>query len=371
MKTPTHYQILGVGDAASTEEIRAAYRRIAQVLHPDRSGDHDLAAARFAPVTEAYAVLSDLDTRLAYDRELERARSGDAGVAARVGRLVGTAVAALRRPRPPLRERPAADVHHDVAVDFVLAVSGGSLQVSLELPTVCEACAGRGGAPDPPGRPCHVCTGEGEVVPDLGRSSGPAVRCPLCRGRGHLYPRLCGTCRGAGLDVALRDIEVAVPARTRSGSRLRLGGLGTPHVSGGPAGDLVLTLNVGRHPLLRLQGDDLHVDVPVTPREAAEGVSIRVPTLEGRASIDVPAGAWRGRMLRLRERGAPRRDGSRGDFFAHIHVEPPSLLSKTHRELLVALDELEPEQTYPARERYRRRLERHGATAEQDPEPRG
>jgi curved DNA-binding protein len=279
------YEVLGVERDASADEIRRAYRRLARRLHPDVNKDEG-AEERFKEVSQAYDVLSDPEKREHFDR------SG-----------VDWRQAGARASDPGFGGFAAQAGFGDVRFDFG----------EDDLGDVLEGLFGRGGG---------------------GRRGGFAAR-----GADHeamLELSLEDAARGGRRSLSLGDgrtLEVDIPAGVRDGGRIRLAGQGGQGAGGGPPGDLLLRVRIRPHPRLRLEGRDLHVDVPVAPWEAALGAEVDVPTLDGTTRVRVPAGSSSGRRLRLRGQGFPGPRGGRGDLYANVKIVMPKRLSDREREL--------------------------------------
>ena len=292
-----YYEVLGVTRDASADEIRRAYRKLARQYHPDINHEGD-AEDRFKEVGEAYEVLSDPEKRQRYDRLGDQQRAGADGP--------------------------------DVA-DFedLFGGAGFGSDVRVEF--------GEGGYSD-------------FFERWFGQGAGAADGGPL-RGRDReavldlsLEESLEGGRRRLSLDGE-GSFEVEIPAGVREGQRIRIAGKGAAGRGGGPAGDLYLLVHLRPHPRFRREGDDLQVDLRVTPSEAALGATVPVPTLSGTAQVRVPAGSSSGRRLRLRGRGLPARDGGRGNLYATVQVAVPKELSDEERDLfekLAAVSEFDP-----------------------------
>jgi curved DNA-binding protein len=292
-----YYETLGVPRDASNEDIRRAYRRLAREYHPDVNKDPG-AEDRFKEVSEAHAVLSDPEKRAQYDRLGPNWRAGQdtadtSGFGGfRTGRGGG------------------GGGFDDVRVEFG---EGGFSDFFEDL----FGARGRGGAGGAGGR-------------GRGRFS--------MRGSDHeaeLELSLEEAARGGRRAVTFadgREYEVNIPPGVRDGQRIRLAGEGGEGTGGGPSGDLYLRVRIRPHPRFRLEGDDLHTDVPVTPWEAALGATVEVRTLDGRAQVKVPAGSSCGRRLRLRGEGMPRPRGGNGDLYAEVRIMVPRTLTDAERE---------------------------------------
>jgi molecular chaperone DnaJ len=161
--------------------------------------------------------------------------------------------------------------------------------------------------------------------------------CRDCRGRGLIVDDPCPVCHGSGRGVSTRTIQARIPAGVRDGQRIRLRGKGAPGEHGGPAGDLYVLVHVAAHPLFGRRADNLTVRVPVRFDEAALGADIKVPTLGGApVTVKIPPGTPNGRTLRVKGRGAPRRDGTRGDLLVTVEVETPRELTDEARAAVEA-----------------------------------
>ena len=348
------YEVLGVARNASEDEIRRAYRKLARKHHPDVNPDDPEAEARFKEVSAAYEVLSDPEKRKLYDEfghdaekigydpdkaaeyrawkeRYERARAGGAGgfggfggfggggatggfdfdLEDLFGGMAGAAGAGRRS-----AARRGADVETELTVDFLEAARGGERRIALQKPVACEACSGQGVRP---GSSCSACGGTGRQRV----ARGPLrmqVACPSCGGRGG---EPCPSCGGSGVQSGRTELTVKIPAGIEDGQKLRLKGQGAPGPGGGPPGDLYVVVRVRPHPLFRREGDDIHLDVPVTVREAMFGAEVEVPTLSGTVKLKVPRGSQSGRKLRLKGKGIHRKGRPAGDLYVHLQVRVP------------------------------------------------
>jgi curved DNA-binding protein len=292
-----YYEVLGVARDASADDIRRAYRKLARQYHPDINHEEG-AEERFKEVGEAYEVLSDPEKRERYDR--------------------------LGDPRSAGAEGP------DMAGFEDLFGRGGFGQdVRVEF--------GEGGFSDF----FESLFGEGRARPDGGPLRGRDREAILDLS---LEEALAGGRRRLSLDDD-ESFEVNIPAGVREGQRIRIAGKGAAGRGGGPAGDLYLLVHLRPHRRFRREGDDLQVDLRVTPWEAALGATVPVPTLTGDARVKVPAGSSSGRRLRLRGRGLPTRDGERGNLYATVQIAVPKELSDEQRDLfekLAAASDFDP-----------------------------
>lgn len=285
------YEVLGVKRDASDAEIKKAYRRLAKNLHPDVRPDDAKLAERFKEVSAAYKLLSDKETRRRYD-------AGEIG--------------------PDGQERP----------HFRYEYAGGSGGPG--------ASGGFGGF-DPRdagfgARGFSFNLGGGGGADDLfselfgsgrRRPSGPVRGADV---RYALTIDFLDAVRGATKRIALsagKTLKVDVPAGIADGQQIRLRGQGEPGPNGGPAGDALIEIAVSPHPSFRREGDDIHLELPVSLPEAVLGAKVEVPTIDGPVSVTVPKNASSGRTLRLKGRGVKRRGGDRGDQLVKLRIALP------------------------------------------------
>ncbi|MCZ7377563.1 molecular chaperone DnaJ [Micromonospora sp. WMMC250] len=367
------YAVLGVDKAASADDIKKAYRKLARESHPDHNPGDAKAEERFKAASEAYNVLSDTGRRREYDemRSLfgsgafrRNARGGGqpGGMPFDVSDMFGGAGGGDRRfggagfqdlfssifsggqaggqaaPRGPARGR---DVETEVALDFGDAVRGVTLPLTLRAPGVCDTCHGNGAKPGTQPRTCPVCHGAGVTTRDQGAFSF-SEPCRNCQGVGTVVEEKCPECHGTGGVTKTRTMNVRFPAGVADGQRIRLAGRGEPGERGGPAGDLFVHVKVRPDELFGRTGDDLTLSVPVTFAEAVLGTDLRVPTLDGAVTLRVPPGTPSGRVLRARGKGVVRRDGQAGDLLVTLDVVVPARLSDEARAALEAFAEQSP-----------------------------
>jgi molecular chaperone DnaJ len=355
-----YYQALGVSDDASADDIKKAYRKLARENHPDANPDDPSAEQRFKDVGEAYAVLSDPSKRREYD-ELRRlgaagfvggnggARGGDpfaGGFAGGdlgdlLGQMFGQGGAARAGARAPRRARRGRDLRAEVHLSFEDALAGVRTTLRITGDGACDTCHGSGAAPGTSPVRCETCSGRGQVTVDQGPFSF-AQPCATCGGRGQRIETPCSTCTGSGRVVKPRQLTVKVPAGVKDGAVIRVAGRGGPGSDGGPAGDVLVTVQVEKHPLFGRRGDDVTIEVPITYAEAALGTKLRVPTPSGGTrTIKIPAGTTSGRTFRVRGEGAPKRGNGTGDLRVTVRIEVPSRPTREQKRLLEQLAELD------------------------------
>ena len=401
-----YYGTLGVKKAATADEIRKAFRKLARKYHPDVNPGDKKAEEKFKEISEANDVLSDEKKRKVYDQfgfysdnidaaaaeAAARGGYGPGGGFPGGGRAAGGRGGAQEVPfdfggfdfsgfqgggggRAAQQEQaggggfggfrdifsgmfnggktaqqrgpqPGTDLEYQVSVDFWTLIRGGVTRLEITRQEVCKTCKGtgaKGGVVE-----CPECHGTGQVTQMGGRMKFN-IQCPKCGGSGKVQSP-CPTCDGAGVVTRVEPLEFRIKPGTRDGQRIRLAGKGNAGTDGGAAGDLYLVIKGGTNPVFTRTGDDIHVTVPVTMAEAALGAKIDVPTIDtheggGRTQLKIPPGVQTGQKLRLREKGVPSasREGVRGDQIVEVKVVVPKVQDERSKEILRELAKLNPE----------------------------
>jgi len=359
-----YYAVLGVSKSSSAAEIKKAYRKLARRFHPDANKGDPGSEERFKEISAAYDVLSDATRRKEYDEaralfgaggfrvpgagaggnvhfDVGDLFGGSGGGGGGLGDLLGGLFGgAGRRTGGPRR---GLDIESEVTLAFRDAVEGVTVPLRLASPHPCGTCHGTGAQPGSTPRVCPRCEGTGSVARGQGGFAF-AEPCRECRGRGLLIDNPCPTCRGSGVTTRERTLRVRIPAGVADGQRIRLKGKGEPGERGGPGGDLVVLVHVRPHQVFGRSADHLTLSLPVTFPEAALGASVKVPTLDGSpVTVKIAPGTANGRTLRVRGRGVPRKDGTRGDLLVTVEVAVPGELTQAGREALSAFATAQPD----------------------------
>jgi molecular chaperone DnaJ len=353
-----YYEILGLAKTATEDEIKKAYRKLAMKHHPDRNQGEGAKKAeeQFKEAKEAYEMLSDLQKRAAYDQYGHAGvdpnmagrggpgAEGFGGFAEAFGDIFGDifggagAGGAGRRGAGGQQVYRGSDLSYAMEITLEEAARGKETQIRIPSWDSCETCSGTGAKPGTTAKSCGSCNGSGTVHMRQGFFSIQQT-CPHCHGSGKIIPDPCTACNGQGKVKKSKTLEVKIPAGINEGMRIRSAGNGEPGVNGGPAGDLYIEIRIKQHDIFERDGDDLHCTMPVAITTAALGGSIEVPTLGGKAEIELPEGTQHGKTFRLRGKGIKGvRSSYPGDLYCHISLETPVKLTEYQRKLLKDLD---------------------------------
>jgi len=352
MSKRDYYEVLGVSRGSSDEEIKKAYRKLAVKYHPDKNpGDH-AAEEKFKELGEAYEALSDPQRRSAYDQyghaafdPRQRAGRGGPGgggfhdpfdIFREVfgGGAGGSIFENIFGQQDPSGPQRGDDLRYNLEITLEEAALGCEKEITVTKLDKCEECDGSGAEAGSKMKTCTTCGGRGQVLTSRGIFS-IAQTCPHCKGQGRLLEKPCKTCHGEGKRQRTSKIKLRIPAGVEGGSRLRSQGNGEAGFRGGPSGDLYVFLNVKHHEIFARDGDDLLCEVPISFVQAALGAEIEVPTLEGKATIKIPAGTQPGTTLRLKGRGIKNLQGyGQGDLRVRVQVEVPTRLNHEQKSKL-------------------------------------
>jgi molecular chaperone DnaJ len=355
-----YYTILGVPKDASEETIKKAYRKLARKWHPDLNPGNKEAEKKFKEISAAYDALGDREKRKLYDEfgeeglragfDPEKAREYQRWGGAReqaysaggqpfgryhsyediFGDLFGSGGtgSSFRAPRAA----KGGDLDYEMSIDLLSALRGFETEIAMQKPVPCSLCKGSGTDPGSGLSKCPTCGGSGRV----NVAQGPVQftrTCPTCNGHGQAG-KPCAQCGGSGQVMGKERIRVTIPPGVKEGSRVRVAGKGEPGMNGAPAGDLYLVIRIQPHPILRREGDDLLMEVPVTVSEAMAGGTITVPTVDGAVNLKIPPGSQSGQVLKLRGKGALNpKTKKHGDLLVKLVVKVPKTKEKEILEL--------------------------------------
>ncbi len=349
-----YYDILGVSKAASQDEIKKAFRKLAHKHHPDKSGGDE---ARFKEMNEAYSTLSDPEKRARYDRFGSASQDGGFSGGPQGGfdfsqfggggnvnfgfgkgfedifsGIFGGAAGQGGRPKA------GSEMQVDVGISFEEMVRGVRKTVSLRKLAACERCHGTGGKPGSKEETCKQCAGRGRVQKQVQSIFGvmaQVVTCDACRGTGKTYAEPCDACHGVGRSQQTETLDIDIPAGVQDGQALSLGGRGAAGEMGARPGDLFVVVHVKAHKEWRRQGDDIYSSVEIPYAQAVLGAQVSVSTVEGAVKMKIPAGTQPGEVFRIRSKGVPHlgRYG-RGDHLVTIKLVVPKKVSSEEKKMI-------------------------------------
>ena len=356
-----YYEVLGVERNASPEELKKAYRKLAMKYHPDRNPDDAEAESAFKEAAEAYEVLSDPAKRQRYDQFGHAGVKGNgAGAGAGFhdindifsafgdifggGSIFDEMFGGRGRPRGPRQGRAGSDLRIKLGLTLEEVAEGAEKKIKVKKHVACEVCDGSGAEGGQSGYDtCSMCQGVGELRQVSRSVFGQFVNvqpCPNCGGEGRTIRKPCVECKGDGRVKGEETLTINVPAGVLEGNYLTMRGGGNAGLRGGPAGDLRIEIEEVPHEHFSREGLDIYYDCHISVPDAALGTEVEVPTLKGRARVQIDPGMQSGRILRMRGRGLPELNASRtGDQMVRIHVWTPQNLSARDRELLEQLRE--------------------------------
>lgn len=343
------YELLAVGRDASEQEIKQAYRQLARRFHPDVNREDPQAEEKFKEINLAYEVLSDADRRRRYDTYGIEGLTGnggaggfgaDVGFADLIDMFFGGGMGrSTRAGGARVAGQPGENLRYDLELSLEEAAKGLEKDVTLPRLRICDACKGSGAKPGTPIDLCPTCRGAGQVrhtqTTFLGSFSSVAP-CSRCRGEGSIVRDPCVACDGTGRVRGQDTVHLSIPPGVDTGNQLRVTGQGHAGASGGRAGDLYVVLHVRPHPLFQRRDNDLFLELPISFSQAALGATVEVPTLDGDASVTIPAGTQSATVFTLRDQGMPdvNNPRRRGHLRVAVRVVTPTSLSEEQRQLL-------------------------------------
>jgi molecular chaperone DnaJ len=351
MANRDYYDVLGVARNASDAELKKAYRKLAMKYHPDRNQDNKEAEAKFKEIKEAHDILSNAQKRAAYDQfghagidpsmgaGAGAGMGGGASFSDIFGDVFGDVFSGAGGARGQQAYR-GADLRYTLELTLEDAVKGKEVRIRVPTAQTCESCDGSGARKGTSAATCQTCGGHGQVRMQQGFFSVQQT-CPNCRGSGKVITDPCPDCRGSGRVQKTKTLSVKVPAGVDQGDQIRLSGEGEAGEKGGPPGDLYVQVKLKTHDIFRREDDDLYCEMPISMATATLGGELEVPTLDGRASIKIPAGTQSEKLFRLKGKGVKNvRNGRVGDLYCRVSVEIPINLTPEQEKHLVDFDEL-------------------------------
>lgn len=355
-----YYEVLGVDKNADDAALKKAYRVLAKKYHPDMNPGDAEAEKKFKEASEAYAVLSDPEKRRQYDQFGHAAfeQGGGAGgyggfdgfnFSGDMGDIFGDIFGDLfgggsrRRGGASRGPMQGANLRTSVRITFEEAISGCEKEIELTLKDECTKCHGTGAKPGTSPETCPKCGGRGQVVftqQSLFGTVQNVQTCPECHGSGKIVKEKCPDCNGTGYTSSKKKIKVTIPAGIDNGQSIRIREKGEPGTNGGPRGDLLVEVTVGRHPIFQRQDMNIYSTVPMTFAQAALGGDIRISTVDGDILYTIKPGTQTDTKVRFKGKGVPslRNKNIRGDHYVTLVIEVPTKLSESAKEALREFD---------------------------------
>lgn len=365
MNKRDYYEILGVSKDASNDEIKKAYRKLAMQFHPDKNPDDKSAEEKFKEAAEAYEVLSNADKRAKYDRfghnglrggqdfhsyqnvndifsHFSDIFGGGFGGSSIFDDLFNTGRSS--RGRQSSSGTPGSDLKVSLKLTLEEIASGVSKTIKIKKHSQCTTCNGTGANSSNGFKTCTVCNGAGEVR-EVSRSIfGQFVNisvCHNCKGTGKIISDPCKTCSGDGRVYEESKIKVNVPAGVMNNSYMTMRGEGNAGKNGGPAGDIIIVFQELEHEHFLRDGDDLIYDLYLSYPDIVMGISIEIPTINGRASLKIEPGTQPGKFLKMRGKGIPHlNQHGAGDQLVRINIHVPEKINAKEKELLKELSKM-------------------------------
>ncbi len=352
-----YYEVLGVDKGADDATLKQAYRKLAKKYHPDMNPGDKEAEAKFKEATEAYGVLSDPDKRRQYDQFGHAAFENGGGGAGGFGGfdfggdmgdifgdIFGDLFGGGRSRRANNGPMKGANLRAVIHITFEEAVFGCDKEIELTLKDTCTTCHGTGAKQGTSPETCSKCNGSGQVTYTQQSMFGMVRNvqtCPECGGSGKVIKEKCADCHGSGFIANRKKIQVTVPAGIDNGQSIRIRDKGEPGRNGGPRGDLLVEVQVARHPIFQRQDMNIFSTAPITFAQAALGGDVRINTVDGDVVYTVKPGTQTDTKIRLKGKGVPslRNKSVRGDQYVTLVVQTPTKLNEEAKEALRKFDE--------------------------------
>lgn len=367
-----YYEILEVTKNADADSIKKAYRKIAMKYHPDKNPGNKTAEEKFKEAAEAYEVLSDPDKKAKYDR-FGHAGMGDFSGGSRghytaedifsqfgdvFGDRGGPFEAFFGGGRSSGGQaytgQKGTNLRIKVSLTLEEIAKGVNKKIKVKKQVKCYNCAGSGAKDSDSMKSCNTCSGSGYVRQIkntfLGQMQTTTV-CPTCNGAGRIVTSNCSVCKGNGTTLNEETIDIEIPAGVESGMQLSMRGKGNAGRGGGPAGDLLITVEELTHEDFVRDGMNIIYELYVNFVDAVLGTQVEIPTLDGKVKIKIPPGTQSGKLFRLKGKGMPSvQQYGRGDHIINVSVWTPKTLTKEETAILEKLRQSPNFQPTPGKE---------------------
>jgi len=362
-----YYDVLGLQKGADESAIKKAYRKIAMKYHPDRNPDDKSAEEKFKEAAEAYEILSDGDKRARYDRFGHAGVNNNGGggfsgggmtmedIFSQFGDIFGDGGSPFesffgggggrgRGGRQRSGGQRGSNLRIKVKLTLEEIANGVSKKIKVKKSLSCKTCKGSGAKDSGSTSSCSTCRGSGYVRQVKSTFLGQmqtTTACPTCSGSGQMITAKCNTCKGEGITTGDETIDIEIPGGVEEGMQLSLRGKGNSGRRGGPAGDLLISIEEIKHEYLQREGMNVIYELYLNFADAALGTSLEVPTISGKVKIKIPPGTQAGKMFRLKEKGLPAvQSYGKGDQLIHVNIWTPKKLNSEETKLLEKLRDM-------------------------------
>ncbi|XP_024022976.1 chaperone protein dnaJ 1, mitochondrial isoform X2 [Morus notabilis] len=363
-----YYEILGVPRNASRDEIKKAFHVLAKKYHPDANKNNPSAKRKFQEIRDAYETLQDPLKRAEYDRMRATGRekakydagdtegfhysSGPQGFRFEYGTHFSSSFNKIfSEIFEDNFDRFASDIQAELSLSFSEAAKGCIRDLSFDAYVPCDSCHGRGYALDAMTKVCPTCRGIGRItIPPF------TSACTTCKGSGQVIKEYCMSCKGSGVVEGVREVKVTIPPGVDTGDTIRVPGAGNTGGQGSEPGCLYIKLKVAKDPIFARDGADVYVDCNISFTQAILGGKVQVPTLSGKAQVQIPKGVQPGQLLVLRGKGLPKHGliFNHGDQYVRFRINFPTELNERQREILeeLAKEEINHGDNSPSQENW-------------------
>lgn len=344
------YDVLGISNNATDDDIKKAYRKLAMKYHPDRNLNNKEAEAKFKEIKEAYEILGDSQKRASYDRYGHAGidpnmhngmNNGMGGFAETFGDIFGDIFgnSSSRRSNGSSSSFRGSDLKFSLDITLEQAAKGFSTEINVPGWEKCEVCSGTGAKKGTSPTNCRTCNGMGSIRMQQGFFSVQQT-CHHCNGSGKEIVNPCTVCNGKGQKNIKKTLQVNTPPGIDDGMRIRFAGHGELGINNGSPGDLYVEIHVKPHNIFKRDGDDLHCELTIPFTLAILGGTLQVPTLDGKAEITISEGTQSGNVLRLKGKGMRNvKNSSIGNLYCHIIIEMPIKLNTEQKNILRKFDD--------------------------------